>query len=215
MAFGLSIADTLLRYRYDSGGFGGLDLSRDCEDPRTPFSGGDKFSAGREVAKTDDGFSFLEVQRELRESELKSLRSSTENAVSPTGFWNVGCTVFEVDRLVVEHHFADWLWDGRIRWYPIVSKSLGRGFYELEHPKWVFPADGRSVLEPSDISSVEGNLLANARVVGEVASDLEQKRNDIVGDVENTLHVRAELKKTRERPPSRRRRWMNTCNARC
>ena len=30
------------------------------------------------------------------------------------------------------------------------------------------------------------------RVVGEVASDLEQKRNDIVGDVENTLHVHAE-----------------------
>jgi hypothetical protein len=29
----------------------------------------------------------------------------------------------------------------------------------------------------------------------EVASDVEQKRNDIVGDVENTLHVRAELEK--------------------
>jgi hypothetical protein len=40
----------------------------------------------REAAKTDDGFRSLEVQRELRESELKSLRSSTENAVSPTGF---------------------------------------------------------------------------------------------------------------------------------
>jgi uncharacterized Ntn-hydrolase superfamily protein len=51
------------------------------------------------------------------------------------------------------------------------------------------------VWEPSDISSVEGNLLANARVVNEVASDLEQKRNDLVGDVENTLHVRAELTK--------------------
>jgi hypothetical protein len=31
-----AIADTLLRY--DSGGFGGLDLWRDCEDPRTPHS---------------------------------------------------------------------------------------------------------------------------------------------------------------------------------
>jgi hypothetical protein len=51
-----AIADALLRY--DIGGFGGLDLSRDCEDPRTPFSG-DKFSAGRGVAKTDDGFSSL------------------------------------------------------------------------------------------------------------------------------------------------------------
>jgi hypothetical protein len=66
---------TLLRY--DSGGFGGLDLSRDCEDPRTPFSG-DKFSAGRrEVAKTDGGFSFLEVQRELRESELRANARAT------------------------------------------------------------------------------------------------------------------------------------------
>jgi hypothetical protein len=60
----------------DSGGFGGLDLSRDCEDSRAPFSG-DKFSAGREVAKTEGGFSFLEVQQAavqqgLRESELKS-----------------------------------------------------------------------------------------------------------------------------------------------
>jgi hypothetical protein len=69
---------------------------------------------GKLRRQTDDGFSSLEVQRELRESELKSLRSSTENAVSPTGFWNAGCTVFEVDHLVVEHHFADWLWDGRI-----------------------------------------------------------------------------------------------------
>ena len=68
------IADTLLRY--DSGGFGGLDLSRDCEDPRTPFSG-DKFSAGREVAKTDGGFSSLEVQRELRESELSANARAT------------------------------------------------------------------------------------------------------------------------------------------
>jgi hypothetical protein len=68
------IAVTLLRY--DSGGFGGLDLSRDCEDPRTPFSG-DKFSAGREVAKTDGGFSFLEVQRELRESELSANARAT------------------------------------------------------------------------------------------------------------------------------------------
>ena len=82
-----ALADTLLRY--DSGGFGGLDLSRDCEDSRAPFSG-DKFSAGREVAKTEGGFSFLEVQQGLRESELKSLRSSTENAVSPfSGNWNL------------------------------------------------------------------------------------------------------------------------------
>ena len=82
-----ALADTLLRY--DSGGFGGLDLSRDCEDLRAPFSG-DKFSAGREVAKTEGGFSFLEVQQGLRESELKSLRSSTENAVSPfSGSWNL------------------------------------------------------------------------------------------------------------------------------
>ena len=47
----------------------------------------------------------------------------------------------------------------------------------------------------SDISSLDEDLLANARVVGEVASDLEQKRNDLVGDVENNAHVRAELKK--------------------
>jgi hypothetical protein len=49
------IADALLLLlrgtRYDSGGFGGLNLSRGCEDPRTPSSG-DGFSAGREVAKT-------------------------------------------------------------------------------------------------------------------------------------------------------------------
>jgi hypothetical protein len=44
-----AIADALtpwldgLRY-YDIGWFGGLDLSRDCEDPRIPFSG-DTFSA--------------------------------------------------------------------------------------------------------------------------------------------------------------------------
>ena len=31
--------------------------------------------------------------------------------------------------------------------------------------------------------------------IDEVASDLEQYRNDIVGCVENNLHVRAELKK--------------------
>jgi hypothetical protein len=68
------IADTLLRY--DSGGFGGLDLSRDCEDPRTSFSG-DNFSAGREVAKTDGGFSSLEVQWELRESELSANARAT------------------------------------------------------------------------------------------------------------------------------------------
>jgi hypothetical protein len=53
--------------------FGGLDLSRDCEDPRTPFSG-DKFSAVREVAKTDGGFSFRVPLG--TESELKSPRSS-------------------------------------------------------------------------------------------------------------------------------------------
>jgi hypothetical protein len=83
-------------------------------------------------------------------SELKSLRSSTENAVSSTGWWNVGCTVFEVDHLVVEHHSAVWLWDGRITWHPIVSQSLGRGFYELEleHPKWFCLADGWRVWEP-------------------------------------------------------------------
>jgi hypothetical protein len=58
-----------------------------------------------------------------------------------------------------------------------------------------FAEGGAEVWEPPGISGVEENLLANARVVGEVASDLEQKRNDIVGDVENTSHVRAELKK--------------------
>jgi hypothetical protein len=55
-----------------------------------------------------------------------------------------------------------------------------------------FADGGAEGWEPSDISSVEENLLANARVVGEVAPGLEQKRNDIVGDVGNTLHVRAE-----------------------
>jgi hypothetical protein len=70
--------------------------------------------------------------------------------VSSTGWWNVGCTVFEVDHLVVEHHSAVWLWDGRITWHPIVSQSLGRGFYELEleHPKWFCLADGWRVWEP-------------------------------------------------------------------
>jgi hypothetical protein len=60
-----ALADTLLRY--DSGGFGGLDLSRDCEDSRAPFSG-DKFSAAREVAKTEGGFgfSFLEAQQGVK-----------------------------------------------------------------------------------------------------------------------------------------------------
>jgi hypothetical protein len=72
------IADTLLRY--DSGGFGGLDRSRDCEDPRTPFIG-DKFSAGRGVAKTDGGFSSLEVQRERRESELSANASRATGEV--------------------------------------------------------------------------------------------------------------------------------------
>jgi hypothetical protein len=43
-----------------------------------------------------------------------------------------------------------------------------------------------------DISNIEEDLLANARAVGEVAPDLEQQRNDIVGDVENNLHARAE-----------------------
>ena len=61
-----AIADALGDLRCDSGWFGGLDLSRDREDSRTPFSG-DKFSAVREVAETE-GFSFREVQRRLRES---------------------------------------------------------------------------------------------------------------------------------------------------
>jgi hypothetical protein len=40
VAFGLwAIADALDGLWYDSGWFCGLDLSRDCEDPRTPFSG--------------------------------------------------------------------------------------------------------------------------------------------------------------------------------
>jgi hypothetical protein len=61
--------------------------------------------------------------RATRDSpERKSLRSSTENAVSPTGFWNVGCTAFEVDHLVVDHHSAAWLWDGRITWYPGLTR---------------------------------------------------------------------------------------------
>ena len=64
-----AIADALGDLRCDSGWFGGLDLSREREDSRTPFSG-DKFSAVREVAETE-GFSFREVQRRLRESELK------------------------------------------------------------------------------------------------------------------------------------------------
>jgi hypothetical protein len=64
-----AIADALGDLRCDSGWFGGLDLSREREDSRTrPFSG-DKFSAVREVAETE-GFSFREVQRRLRESEL-------------------------------------------------------------------------------------------------------------------------------------------------
>jgi hypothetical protein len=58
--FGLwAIADALDDLRCDSGWFDGLDLSRDREDSRTPFSG-DKFSAVREVAETE-GFSFREV----------------------------------------------------------------------------------------------------------------------------------------------------------
>jgi hypothetical protein len=65
-----AIADARGDLRCDSGWFGGLDLSREREDSRTPFSG-DKFSAVREVAETE-GFSFCEVQRRLRESELKS-----------------------------------------------------------------------------------------------------------------------------------------------
>jgi hypothetical protein len=75
----------------------------------------------------------------------------TTKKISGVAYWfleNVGCTAFEVDHLVVEHHFANWLWGGRIRWYPIVSKSLGRGFYELEHPKWFCPADRWRVWEP-------------------------------------------------------------------
>jgi hypothetical protein len=32
-----AIADALDGLRYDSGWFGGLDFSRDCADPRTPF----------------------------------------------------------------------------------------------------------------------------------------------------------------------------------
>jgi hypothetical protein len=56
-----AIADALDDLRCDSGWFDGLDLSRDREDSRTPFSG-DKFSAVREVAETE-GFSFREVQR--------------------------------------------------------------------------------------------------------------------------------------------------------
>jgi hypothetical protein len=43
---------------------------RSAEKKRTPFSG-DKFSAVREVAETEAGFSFREVQRRLRESKLK------------------------------------------------------------------------------------------------------------------------------------------------
>jgi hypothetical protein len=38
-----------------------------------------------------------------------------------------------------------------------------------------FAEGGTEVWEPSDISSAEENLLANAKVVGEVASGFEQK----------------------------------------
>jgi hypothetical protein len=86
--------------KYTRSWFGGLDLSRDCADPRTPFSG-DKFSAVREVAKTDGAFSFRAPLG--TESELKSPRSSAVNAVSPTGWWNFGCTLFEIDHLVEQY----------------------------------------------------------------------------------------------------------------
>ena len=70
-----AIADALDDLRCDSGWFDGLDLSRDREDSRTPFSG-DKLSAGREVAKTDGGFSFRAPLG--TESELESPRSRAQ-----------------------------------------------------------------------------------------------------------------------------------------
>ena len=75
-----AIADALVDLRCDSDRFDGLDLSRDREDSRTPFSG-DKFSAVREVAETE-GFSFREVQRRLRESKLKSRATGSVTEVS-------------------------------------------------------------------------------------------------------------------------------------
>jgi hypothetical protein len=49
----------------------------------------------------------------------------TTKKFSGVAFWfleNVGCTAFEVDHLVVEHHFANWLWGGRIN--KVVSNSF-------------------------------------------------------------------------------------------
>ena len=76
-----AIADALGDLRCDSGWFGGLDLSRDCEDPRAPFSG-DKFSAVREVAKTDGGFSSLEVQRCATTDEPQTTLDHTASAAA-------------------------------------------------------------------------------------------------------------------------------------
>jgi hypothetical protein len=81
-----AIAGALDGLRYDSGWFGGLDLSRDCEDPRTPFSG-DKFSAVREVAKTDGGFSFRAPLG--TESELESPRSRAQGGERGVTHWLV------------------------------------------------------------------------------------------------------------------------------
>jgi hypothetical protein len=62
-------------------------------------------------------------------------------------------------------------------------------------------AGGWGVGVPSGISNLEKDMLASARVVGEVAPDSEQYRNDIVhsGCVESNLHVLQNKKKAPER----------------
>ena len=98
-------------------------------DRRTPISG-DTFSAVRKVAEAE-GFNFREVQRQLRESKLKSQGTGVAAEIEvPTG-WREDCALFAVNYLAVEYYAAKWLWSGRVIWDPVFSRIPRPGFYEV------------------------------------------------------------------------------------
>ena len=216
--------------KYDNGWTGCLDLKEPREDPRAK-NVGDDISID-ESAAAADGHRFREEQHELQGAKSKS--RGTEIALSPklkfgpkaskAEVWKLFVEQFAEDSIVVEHRAlyldAKWLCrTGHVHWVPMPSVGLGWGFSELDHKTWDKPEDGWKVWDPHIPNRLAGlpaaDLGANARATGEVLAAQQSSNND-KGDVENTIQVLAELKKSNsERPPSRRHRWMHPGNTRC
>jgi len=75
------------------------------------------------------------VQRQLRESKLKSQGTGSSAEIEvPTG-WREDGALFAVNYLAVEYYAAKWLWSGRVMWDPVVSRIPRPGGFT----KWGLP----------------------------------------------------------------------------